>query len=92
MKQAYYAVYDSAAAYFLNPFPAPTDQAALREFEKAVRNPETPLYSNPEHFKLFRLGTWNNNTGEYENENNSLVADALEIVARDKAKVTQIVK
>lgn len=90
MKQVYFAVYDSAAAYFLNPFPAPTDGAAVREFEKAVRNPDTPMSQNPEHFKLFRLGKWDNTTGSFEDENNTMVSDALAVVARDKTKVTQI--
>ena len=89
MKQIYFAVYDSAAAYFLNPFPSPTEEAAHREFAKAVLNPETPIHHNPEHFKLFRLGSWNNNTGQFDDEDNKLVADALAVVAQSKREIPQ---
>lgn len=61
-----FACRDAATEHFLPPMNARAEGEATRAFEQAVKNPETMMYKNPEHFDLYYLGTWDDNSGKYE--------------------------
>lgn len=61
--QELFAVYDSKAESFGQPFFAVNAAVATRMFQAAVQDPETPVGRHPEDFSLFRIGIWNADTG-----------------------------
>lgn len=61
------SVKDSAAATFGPPFFVPNAAVAVRSFANEVNRMEdkNPLFTNPEHFELYQLGSWDDETGFY---------------------------
>jgi len=58
-----FSVFDSAAARYLEPFPAATVEVAIREFRKAVNRDGHQFNQFPEDYTLFHLGEFNGETG-----------------------------
>ncbi len=58
-----YTIYDTAAAYYKNPFVCNTDEQAKREFGD-IFDGDNPLATHPEHYYLVKLGTFNNSNGD----------------------------
>ncbi|AXL14814.1 nonstructural protein [Microviridae sp.] len=81
MKHGMYAAYDSAIEAYLRPFTAPADGAALRTFQDEVLTPDSPMNKHPEHFSLFRISTFDDNTGKMEEQEPISLARAHEIMA-----------
>jgi len=63
MQTNLYAAYDTKAETFGTPFPLLTDALAQRSFIEAVKHPESEFAKYPDDYKLFRLGTYNDETG-----------------------------
>ncbi len=63
MKLSLYTIYDTATAYYKNPWCAKTDEEAMRAFGD-IFNQDNPISDHPEHYYLMRLGTFNNYTGK----------------------------
>lgn len=64
MKVKLYAVYDKASGVYDGPVPAQTDEVAVRNFTNMAFNEQSPVGMNPECFSLWRVGEWNDATGE----------------------------
>jgi len=58
-----YAVYDTKAKFFTNPFVAQNDMVALRLFASAVRDPATDISKFPVDYTLFRIGEYDDEKG-----------------------------
>lgn len=58
-----FSVYDSAAHRYLDPFPAPTIEFAIRGFRQAVNTPEHQFNQFPEDYTLFHVGEFNPEDG-----------------------------
>lgn len=66
-----YAVKDIKADAFMQPFVSANDGSALRGFTEAVngtREPGNPIHRFPEDHVLYRLATWDDNTGSLSPE------------------------
>ncbi len=63
MKLNLYTIYDTAAAYYKNPFALQTDEQAKREFGD-IFDGDNPIATHPEHYYLVKLGTFDNSNGE----------------------------
>ncbi len=63
MKQIF-CIWDSAAHAFLDPFIAPTIEFALREFRRAVNQPEHQFNQYPEDYILFHIGEFSVEEGK----------------------------
>jgi len=61
------AVYDEKAEAFAAPFFQQSDVLALRAFTAAARDPDSLLYKFPRDYGLYKLGTYDDNTGRFEN-------------------------
>lgn len=59
-----YAVYDSKAKAFAQPWYAANQFVALRHWVSAVNDPQTVFYKHPEDFTLYRVGAFDDATGE----------------------------
>lgn len=59
-----YAIYDTAANAFLQPFYMQNDGMAIRGFSDAINgNPESQIYQHPDHYSLYYVGEWNDTSG-----------------------------
>lgn len=59
-----YCIYDSKAEAYMSPWFVDKDGQALREFQDAVQNRDTPFNKHPEDYTLFKIGTYDQNTGK----------------------------
>jgi hypothetical protein len=58
-----FAVYDAAAMRFIEPFPAPTIEFAIREFRSTVNREGSQIHKYPEDYTLFHIGEFDQETG-----------------------------
>ena len=77
-----FAVYDSVSCVYDRPFPAMNDADAIRSFTSIAMNKDTVIGQHPEHFKLFRIGKYNDSTGNLKGEGPIHIASAHEIVSK----------
>lgn len=68
MKLIICSVRDSAADCFQRPFFMPTQAVAVRLFGDEVKSKDdnNPMNRHPEHFELFELGTFDDNTAKVD--------------------------
>lgn len=60
-----FSIYDEKAEAFLPPFVLPKEAQALRLFSDCVNSATHQFGQNPADYNLFRLGTWNDENGQY---------------------------
>lgn len=59
-----YAIYDSKAQAYLQPFFVANHALAFRNLERGCKNPESPFVQFPVDFHLFCLATFEDTTGD----------------------------
>ena len=80
MKVKLYAVLDSASGIYDGPVPANADGVAVRNFQNMSRDPNTAIGKNPEYFSLWRVGEWNDATGEIIPEGKECLGYAVDLL------------
>ena len=65
MESKIYAIYDSKAEAFMQPFFAGTAGLALRSFADAANNPDSVIAKYPHDFELFELGVFDDQSGKF---------------------------
>ncbi len=80
MKLHLYAIYDTAAAYYKNPWCAHTDEQAMREFTD-IFSGDNPIAAHPEHYYLIHLGDFDNQTAELKQNDVKTLLTGLETLA-----------
>ena len=68
MIQNAYSIKDAKANVFSAPFFSINDQVALRSFDQAKIDPNTTINQNPQDFSLYRLATFDDQSGELHSE------------------------
>ncbi|WNK13825.1 MAG: hypothetical protein [Microvirus sp.] len=68
MKLNVYAIFDNAARAYLPPFFLLRDTMAIRSFTEAVNSKDHPLNKFPQDYSLFRLGSFDDSSGQIDNE------------------------
>lgn len=63
MKYGIYAIRDVHTG-FLSPAADLNDQTAIRNFEHAVSQSQSLMFSHPEHYSLYKIGEFDSDTGE----------------------------
>lgn len=66
MKIKVYAVYDSKTKVYAQPNFLINRGAAMRAWKDACNDPQTQFFKHPEDFTMFELGTWDDETGQFE--------------------------
>ncbi|AXH73617.1 MAG: nonstructural protein [Microviridae sp.] len=61
-----FAVYDSKAKAYAQPFYAPNKGLATRYFADGANDPTLQMCKHSEDFTLFHLGSWNDENGSFE--------------------------
>ena len=72
MKLNVYAMRDKLAGY-LQPTFEQSDEIAVRNFSFAINNKGTLLYAAAKHFDLYKLGTYDTDTGIIDKLDNPLL-------------------
>lgn len=72
-----YSIRDIKLEKYGQPFVAPNDEIAKRMLQSTIRAGQTTIAEYPEDFQLFKLGEYNEDTGELKNEQR-FVANATE--------------
>ena len=83
MKVKLYAVLDNASGVYDGPVPCNGDGVALRNFINMARNPESPIGKNPECFSIWRVGEYNDATGEVTPEVKECLGHAVDLLKGD---------
>ncbi len=68
MIQNAYSIKDAKANAFSAPFFSINDQVAQRSFEQAKNDPNTTINQSPQDFSLYRLATFDDQSGELHPE------------------------
>jgi len=76
MKHGLFSVRDSATETYNVTFTAPTNAAAMRQFGDLANDQSTNVNKHPKDFTLYRVGTWDDDTGEIEPETLQKLAQA----------------
>ncbi|WNK13066.1 MAG: nonstructural protein [Microvirus sp.] len=81
-----FAIYDSAADYYLPPFTSRSVGEALRDFGTSAKDRNAgQLYSHPADFTLFEIGSYDNTVGNLiQHQAKQNLGTALEIRNRIK--------
>ncbi len=66
MKLQVYSIYDKAIASYARPFFFQTEGQAMRTFQDLVLDPESELAKHSEDYALFKLGSFDDSTGEFD--------------------------
>ena len=66
MKNQYYAIKDNLSEMYMTPVLFQNENVALRWFSGVVNSKEQNevIYNNPADFELWKLGIYDNNTGD----------------------------
>lgn len=73
-----YAIYDSAAAVYMRPFYCTTDKEAQRAFADLAKDSTHSVGRHPNDYTLFKLGTYDDNTGMFLTSPPESMGNALE--------------
>lgn len=83
-----FSIYDSKAQIFTKPFFALTTQAALREFQVGVNNPNSVVAQFPADFTLFELGEFQEKDCSFKlYESKVNLGTALELAPADDSRM-----
>ena len=76
MKLNIYAIKDTTIGSYMNPFYLQNDNVAIREFSNIIKYApvENNIRRNAKDMQLFKLGEFNEETGEIKSEINFLTA------------------
>lgn len=86
-----FALNDSKLGEFGQPFFFTASGQAVRLLQDLVRDPKTTISQHPEDFRLYCLGTYNPNTGIFENlAAPEFLAKAVDFVTAESTNVRQI--
>jgi hypothetical protein len=66
MKVDLYAVFDRASGIYDGPIPGRAEGEMVRNFKFMCTNKESKISQSPEDYTLFKVGKWNDGTGELE--------------------------
>lgn len=80
MKLNAYAIFDTAAVAYLQPFFMHNDDLAVRAFRDNVNaDTDSVISLHPEQFTLFKIGTFDDKSGTLERlETNQILGNGLE--------------
>ncbi len=85
MKVQCYAIFDTCSGIYEKPFFSTADDLVRREFQDIATSAEHPISKHPEHYSLWRLGIFDNNTGKITDEKNECLWQAVEAISQSQS-------
>lgn len=89
MKNNLYSMKDTKMGKFAMPFVAPNDEIAKRTLASTIKQGGSTISEFPEDFQLFRLGNYDEDTGDLTTDN-EFIANATEFAIKTKSKDKKI--
>jgi len=94
MKHNAYSIFDQASGLYSRPFNDQADAQAVRAFTDIACDASHPIGQHPEDYTLYRIATFDDATGDYNNEHNEKLITGLEAVSKsrnvDAARLQQL--
>jgi hypothetical protein len=87
MMRGLYAVYDRCSRVYDGPIPQANDDTAIRAFTQMCNNPQSTVAQSPEDFTLFKVGEFDDATGEVVGLVPEKLISAHEIAQPESIKV-----
>lgn len=87
MKVKLYAVLDTASGVYDGPIPCNTDGVAIRNFSNMAGDQNHSIGKNPEFFQLYRIGEYNDATGEITDEPKRCICKAIDVYNEIRAEI-----
>ena len=84
MKLNAYTIYDVASGIYMRPFFSQADGQAIRGFKDIATDADHEIGKHPEDYTLYRIGSFNDNTGKMEGEEPEKLITGLACVAADR--------
>lgn len=82
-----FSVHDSVSGIYDRPFVARAEGDAVRSFGDIAKDKEHPIGKHPEHFSLFHVGMWNDNTGMIDPVAPTHVVSAIDLTTYESPAV-----
>jgi len=82
-----FAIYDTKAGYYKNPFMLRSKGEAIRGFTDLANDLNTEIGRHPEDFCLFVLGEFDSDKGEFKNR---IAPESLGLALDYKNKITEV--
>lgn len=79
MKQDVFSIYDHKAKAYSQPFHMVNEALAIRAFTANVNNPESAISTNPEDFTLYKLGSFDDNSGIFDSMEPQPIIKAIQV-------------
>lgn len=76
-----FAIYDVAIKAFVQPFYMNSTSEAVRALQNEACNADSTIAKNPNDFTLYRLGTWDNISGMFSQNENERIGTVAELTA-----------
>jgi len=92
MKVQCYAIFDSCSGIYEKPFFSTADDLVKREFQDVATSAEHIMAKHPEHFSLWRLGRFNNENGQIDNETNECLWTAVEAISQSHTVTDKLIE
>lgn len=81
MKLNAYTIHDSAPQVYNRPLFAQSDAEAMRTFDDECVRDGSPIAAHPEHYSMWRIGTFDQTTGNLHEENPTCLAKAIDRIS-----------
>ncbi len=81
MKLNVYSIFDTASGLYSRPYFTQSDAEAVRSFTDVSTDADHPVGKHAEDYTLFRLGTFDDERGQLNDEVNESLCTALERIA-----------
>lgn len=89
MKVNLYAIYDRASGIYDGPVPGHSDGQMIRKFSDLACSAEHEIGKHPDDYTLFRVGNWNDGTGELNDIPSEKLINGAEAVAASRGVVSE---
>jgi len=88
MKVQIYAIFDTCSGIYEKPFFHRADDQVRREFQDVATSADHAINKHPEHYSVWRLGSFDNNTGKITDEQNECLWQAVEAISQSQTVAT----
>jgi hypothetical protein len=88
MQYEVFAVMDVAIKAYMQPFKMQSTNEALRALRNEACDADSMIAKNPNDFVLYRLGTWDNLSGMYTQDEPTRLGSVQELTMIDNEKPT----
>ncbi len=85
MKVQVYAIFDICSGIYEKPFFHTADDMVRREFQDVALTVDHAIARHPEHYSLWRLGNFDNRTGDLKDEGNECLWTAIEAISQEQS-------